>query len=654
MECGRNLAQARSTREFRAVIDPTFPEIPESFFCWHMDVSPVSSQLSLALNHIMWWNDLVVSVRAGLAIAMAFWLWGLILFFVVLSVCILRVWLLIERPVQASAPISPFTLKDLKESFRNAVQRHRPYYNALNQHWRLAAERAFLENWCRDRVRTVSRNFRDIGGSVRRNNRFGMKAHVCHPLLTSSDCAHVKDIVVRCDARDHTLAECDEKHLMGLMSYVDWHIGLKELADGIKAPTFVITHIFPQGESSFYDGEAVLSVRGNHVQMSVAGGANYNHRFHHWENEGWIMGNTGVVQYQSIGAYGHSRVLLLEPAKGPFLPSTPGRLVDPHPNVVKTPTGRAEETRSSWEFYNKENEHMGSVSKSTINRAAFTCYGAPRDEKYARNLNAMIRARMTADKQNQDLLFDVVPVVQMLADNMILDHGHKYRILSEVENLTWWGRTDAKLRLWVYRSLPLKLREWFTIDMLFGRSKDRSWMPYLWKDIAADVYEVVEGDVETLGDSRRPLKSPFRCAGACDTAPIDGVVKRNSDRDSGERDGKPAVEGVKTSLQTSSDDSGRVTVSTLSLCSSRSSVGSNSSSSVWCPSSRRGTINIDGDSQWGQHRQYPLSSIILGTKDRPVYSGVSVKKLAAAANGNRSKVGNKKRAVDAQSAATSF
>lgn len=93
---------------------------------------------------------------------------------------------------------------------------------------------------------------------------------------------------------------CEHRHPV-LLSFCDWYYSKDQLCTMFsRSWGFIATQKFSPGTHTLYDGEAVYTRHDNGIVMNVRGGMNYNHGFHDWEFEGYVVGRRGVLSYKTV------------------------------------------------------------------------------------------------------------------------------------------------------------------------------------------------------------------------------------------------------------------------------------------------------------------------------------------------------------------
>jgi hypothetical protein len=319
------------------------------------------------------------------------------------------------------------------------------------------------------------------------------------------------------------------------MSYSDWHISLSDLADYLRAPTIIITYDFSGmkiGKFNWFEGEARGTVSPSFVLMTVGEGQEYGHTYHPWEQEGYIMGKTNVVQYKRVGSWAHSIVIYVYPANGNFRAGAKGHLRDRSSFDTNYDCGDgvvAVKGDGKYHFI-RGGESIGDVSASTVIRSASTISLCPRDDKYAHNLAAIVRGRLTADKCEHMLSGYTCALVSSIGDEMALSNGHLMHDLPiNVVGMSPWRRIVVKTGKWVWARVPDPFSLFSTfVRRLVGDSRVKTFVPFAWTETSVPNYEVhAEMKNSTLGEpSRRAQpKQPFRSSGPdCVSGPDDRVV----------------------------------------------------------------------------------------------------------------------------------
>jgi hypothetical protein len=512
------------------------------------------------------------------------------------------------KGTKIDSPTLPFEINGLKDAFAKEVLGSVHVAETSAGHNQLATARKAIERFCINFCFRYSRRVRDIGGSMKRNQDYGKKLHVCFPDITPADHAHRQSAVgCRNDAVFHTMQECDW-HQMSVMTYVDFHISLNDLADHITAPTLMVTHDFAamSGDFSWFDGECEGVVTKDLVTMTTRMGETYAHPYHAWKNQGFISGHSGVVQYIKIGEYQHSTVYLLYPGKGDFLKSSPGRLVDAAATGFNLNGIDCCLIDDSFHFRDGD-VSLGNVKATTINRVAFSMSIVKRDETYAQNLTNLLKGRMTSDKQDPNVLDYARMLVARLCDRMALKSGHTFTYLpTTVIGMSFFTRMYYGILIWVYQNLPLCIRGVCqeVVRRLIGSKKSESTIPHTWQTTITPNYEMndLDGEGKTTEQEQAGLKikQPFPAGGSEVNAGPDREQQCDSVQHLCQSNGECSNQSSSASVENTSDS-----MPGPSSRRRRNSVSSNSSfySSVsTCKSARKPSLPRDGLAGSSKHR----------------------------------------------------
>lgn len=453
-------------------------------------------------------------------------LYSVILFAVVLIAVVGYIvyrWTKGRKGIHVSSPILPFSITKLKDAFNTMTEEFVPAVSKKKGHLKLASVRKQLERFCIDFCFRYSKKVRDIGGSLTRNKQYGKKLHICFPDITPNDhsCRQKAGFPLANDVVFHSLQDCTWNSL-SVMSYVDFHISLSDLADHIQAPTLMITHDFAamNGDFDWYDGECKGIVTDNLVTMTTRQGETYSHPYHSWKNQGFISGTKSIVQYIIIGEYEHSSVYLLYPGTGDFVLDDASCLKDNAQTGYNLNGVDCCLIDDDFHFRSGEVFH-GKVKASTINRVAYSLSTVKRDDVYAHNLTNLLKGRMTSDKQDPNVAHYARMLVSHLADRMALESGHTYLCLpTTVVGMSFVPRMYYWCAIWVCRSAPQYIGKFcqMLVSKIVGTKKCDSMLPHTWETTMTPNYELHDMDDDgttEAGEGRKIRhKHPFRAGGS--------------------------------------------------------------------------------------------------------------------------------------------
>ncbi|APG76473.1 hypothetical protein 1 [Hubei tombus-like virus 43] len=398
--------------------------------------------------------------------------------------------------IRQSAPLLPFRPGVVKDVLKRRLKPLK-VTPTPDGHLCMAEVRRNMERTCIGFLLEYFKQVRDIGGSPTRNSHYGRRLHICCPDLTAIDHDKVNIANYKNDVQCHKSIDCNVAKQIpaAIMSYVDFHIPIHEIADSVTGPTLVITHEFKEGmDEKWFDGECTVKASGGLVQMSVRGGNEYSHYYHDWKDEGVIIGKSHAINYIKVAKYEHSIVILLWPVTGTFTRYDPNALFDLRYDEISLPDGSSVvNTGKHFEVKDNMGGHLGLIPVDTIVRTAFTAKGMARDPKYVANVDALLRARFTQDKCDMSLLPQASLVTYRLADDYSLTMNHMSSVIDgPVVGLTTMQRlrcaTLTLIKGWTPRRfmhLYASLLRW-----CIGSDQDSSWLPWLWTDHVAPNYEV--------------------------------------------------------------------------------------------------------------------------------------------------------------------
>lgn len=487
---------------------------------------------------------------------------GVMLGSVLLVLTCVYLYLRTTIPIQVSAPVSPFNKGQFTAAFDEWVGNNPLEVRSDKGHETLAYVRQALENFTQEWLYRFSSSIKDIGGSLRRNARLGRRLHICFPDLDAMDHSKLQAVAgnVLNDVHNHRMQTCNRKSLIGYMSYTDFHISASDLADYCQAPTVIITHPFGDWigkEHVFFPteanpkGEGHCNVSPGAVTMTTRMGSVYTHGYHHWKDEGVVIGKRRACTYYKIGDYGDSIVILLLPTTGSFNRQDPYRLkTSGVEGVTHLNDGTDVHIEAGDYVFSCENGNEIRVQTSTIIRTAIVAMSIPRGPAFIDNVSASLRARFAADHQPWEAIQKALLLVMKLADSAVMDVADaRAMIPDDIATLSWFQRKTLRVLLWAWSCTPRFLtsvhrRIWLAIS---GPSKQKSWVPWMWTDTYVPNYEcVIAPNKVTLTDPKKKVtpKQPFRAAGQTAAAPSVPVNKRGSLGNKGKRDNKPGNKGT--------------------------------------------------------------------------------------------------------------
>nr|WBY66466.1 MAG: putative methyltransferase [Eriocheir sinensis noda-like virus] len=399
-----------------------------------------------------------------------------------------------------------------------------------NQHKKMASVRRFLERACIHVLTSLTGSagrIRDIGGSLTRNASLGKRLHICFPNLSSAD--KMKAINTPRPENDvgyHKGEDCKLSHLPSLLTYVDFHLPLGALTKTIRAPTLIITHDFTRviGEENWFEGEATVKRVGDFISMSTRGGCDYFHGFHSWRQEGVVCNADGAFTYHRVYDDHHSIVLWCVPLSGRFNPLSDNTLASSAGHLTKYQMSNgATAVLDGVNFViDTPGLAQATVSAETIIRTAFQMSQATRDEKWAANLNSILRGRFTADKQPQTALPQASELAVQLADTFAV--SNRMSVIGDPKSYGVIPRFCLRVFLNSTKYMPDFLTGGVTSMVLavrrliFGAPVSilTSWA---WNSISLPAYEVFWDEVMAKRvEANKPPKQPFRVAGAATPA----------------------------------------------------------------------------------------------------------------------------------------
>jgi len=450
------------------------------------------------------------------------------------------------RAIQQHAGSYPFKLKEVRAFFDARLSNFRILGESACAGIR--SEREFLSGVSYKFLKHVYPRIkiRELGSAMRAGKA---GSHSCNVESCTDDFEAQHNPLNLLDMDPHSLYECPLKNNPATMAYADFKMALTDLADNIRAPLLLTTYDFTPGPLNFYNGEMTGYCTDSHVFAETRDGDVLAERYHGWKNEGFIMGERHVLRYHRVAKLGHSVVYLLLPARGSFSPWMPNRLRDNPDKSLCVDGAICSKVANKWSIHLR-GKLLGTLDNSAVERSAFCMFLHDRDDKFSMNLGAMVRTRMTADKQNQDLLRYSFGIASALADDMALSLGHINSALGpNVKGMPWHARVWYGLKL---RSARAMARVVPTItphllSWVYGSSKHHSRCPWLWRETDVATYEVHAEQTSTEDtelSEQRSQPTPFREEGAAYTAPIDGEFQCRSEHHERERGGLDGAAGA--------------------------------------------------------------------------------------------------------------
>lgn len=459
--------------------------------------------------------------------------------------------------VSVDAPVLPFTLEAATDAIstlnRLLSVELKSVPAEVGHHKKLAFVRARTEMTVLSFLRRYTSKTRDIGGSLKRNSKLGADHHVCYPNLDAADHRRVAlrdDFAV--DAAIHTGQDCPCSNRLSIMSYVDFHLSREDLVGAIRSPTLVVTHDFyhNMGTSSWYDGEASVTVTPAGVFMETSGGSSYSHGYHQWESEGLIVASGRAVQYRRLGfSDKYTMVLLVWPCSGTYYLNDPLNLrssgglvekVDCSDGVIAV-RSTGDKGKLTYVFQ-KGAVKIGHLSFSTIIRAAHAVSSLKRGDRYKATVDSVVRSRIVADEEDLTLLMYATNLVLMLSDEIAVSLSRDTYIHGDPSTLSWVQRRLIRFlvrssnRAWILGPLCSRISRF-----VVGPSARFSLVPWAWSEQVVPMYETVP-PTETVELTDTPGASrPFLSGGQGDVA---GPASPDSDvprQDAQQRDVVSAV-----------------------------------------------------------------------------------------------------------------
>lgn len=391
----------------------------------------------------------------------------------------------------------------------------------------LAAERKMAEGFFIKYVLPGDQKFRDVGGSRSRHQDLGERKHVCTPNLSAADIYRDDKV----PAGSYGFDFCREKGSncprlndipYAMLSHVDYYCDVDELSAIVCGPTVIINHDFDSqqylgqyykevpastgGSNRRLAWECRAKVRGSTVVMEPDGGTPYGpHRYHHWKNEGCVVGKNGAFIYARLGNIGTTQVLFAYPAAGEYGSNDPNALQSATPLFQH---GNVEVFREADELLLDDGEHRDKLPYGLVESCALAVCTSERDDKYFGHVRSYLFAKTASINKNIVHSDALLQYVMDRADNLAIDilpnaHlGMQGPARLSVFQVIWWK---------CYRGLNARLKKFQLDDWVVTRLSKycRPLMPWKFhkRFIPAYVveYPFTSVDVNDLPRTDRPF-----------------------------------------------------------------------------------------------------------------------------------------------------
>jgi len=275
-------------------------------------------------------------------------------------------------------------------------------------HNRLAAMRRIVEKHLLQYLFTAYTHVTDIGGSLRRNQIYAGKLHICLPNESPAD----QERLMSCgpsanDIGQHRYKDCPKLGYAAISIFSANHLTLDELAKiGSRRLGLVVEHCFSPGTSSLaFSGveEASINVTSGYVTMTTTGGNTYEHPYYRWKTQGLIIGTTDACYYRRV-AYSETYkvgVFALYPFRGFAVPSAEfpelrrsiPTVVDDQ--VLETLTHTFRVSLLDNEYVLRQGDDEITFPRAAVEDALMRTVHLPVDNKYMNSVTASCHASLS-------------------------------------------------------------------------------------------------------------------------------------------------------------------------------------------------------------------------------------------------------------------
>jgi len=378
-------------------------------------------------------------------------------------------------------------------------------------HNRLAAMRRIIEKHLLQYLFTAYTHVADVGGSLRRNQIYGDRLHICLPNETPADQERLMSSSPSAnDVGQHRYKDCPKLGYAAISIFSANHLTLDELAKiGSRRLGLVVEHCFSPGTSSLsFSGveEATINVTSGYVMMTTTGGNTYEHPYYRWKTQGLIIGTTDACYYRRV-AYSETYkvgVFALYPFRGFAVPSAEfpelrrsiPTVVDDQ--VLETLTHTFRVSLLDSEYVLRQGDDEITFPRVAVEDALMRTVHLPVDNKYMNSVTASCHASLSRHEIKRNPLEFEQLVTLLDKQHRTYHHGVPLDTIL-IDRLAKFSTVGAKIMAPLISSAPR-----------FLLSRVRSFIPPAKREISVPF---VQAPTATFVANPGPRSALISCSG---------------------------------------------------------------------------------------------------------------------------------------------